>query len=64
MVPNLKTATIWGTLPGMTDEKIYVLAHRDAWFEGASDDASGEATMLGVAEYFAKVPLAKSGVER
>jgi hypothetical protein len=59
MVPNLKTATIWGTLPGMTDEKIYVLAHRDAWFEGATDDASGEATMLGVAEYFAKVPKEK-----
>jgi hypothetical protein len=59
MVPNLKTATIWGTLPGMTDEKIYVVAHRDAWFEGATDDASGQATQLGIAEYFAKIPKQK-----
>jgi len=59
MVPNLKSATIWGTLPGMTDETVYVVAHRDAWFEGASDDASGVATMLGLAEYFAKIPKEK-----
>jgi hypothetical protein len=55
-VPNLKTATVWGALPGTTDETIYVVAHRDGWFEGASDNASGVATMLGLAEYFAKVP--------
>ena len=29
MVPNLKTATVWGTLPGTTDETIYILGHRD-----------------------------------
>jgi hypothetical protein len=29
MVPNLKTATIWGALPGITDEKIIIVAHRD-----------------------------------
>jgi len=56
LVPNLKTATVWGTLPGATTETIYVLAHRDGWFEGASDNASGVATMIGLAEYFAKVP--------
>jgi hypothetical protein len=55
-VPNLKTATVWGSLPGTTDESIYVVAHRDAWFEGATDNASGVATMLGLAEYFAKTP--------
>ena len=43
----------------MTDETIYMIAHRDAWFEGASDDASGVATMLGLAEYFAKIPKEK-----
>jgi Peptidase family M28 len=59
MVPDLKSATIWGTLPGMTDETIYVVAHRDAWFEGSSDDASGVATMLGLAEYFAQIPKEK-----
>src|SRR5262249_43446108 len=33
MVPNLKTALVWGTLPGATDETIYIVAHRDGWFE-------------------------------
>ena len=56
MVPNLKTATIWGTLPGATDETIYLVAHRDGWFEGANDNGTGVATMLGLAEYFAKIP--------
>jgi hypothetical protein len=55
-VPNLKTATVWGSLPGTTDETIFVVAHRDGWFEGAVDNGSGVATMLGLAEYFAKIP--------
>lgn len=55
-VPNLKSATIWGTLPGMTDENDVIVAHRDGWFEGANDDAAGVATMVGLAEFFSKVP--------
>lgn len=55
-VPDLKSATIWGTLPGTTDENVMVVAHRDGWFEGANDNAAGMATMIGLAEYFAKVP--------
>jgi len=55
-VPNLKSATIWGTLPGMTDENDVIVAHRDGWFEGANDNAAGMATMIGLAEYFAKIP--------
>ena len=55
-VPNLKTATVWGSLPGAADETVFVVAHRDGWFEGAVDNASGIATMLGIAEYFAKIP--------
>src|SRR6185312_14954864 len=31
-VPNLQTALVWGTLPGATDETIYVVAHKDGWF--------------------------------
>ncbi|HYM25633.1 MAG TPA: M28 family peptidase [Vicinamibacterales bacterium] len=58
-VPNLKSGTVWGTLPGATDETVMVVAHRDGWFEGANDNASGVATMLGIAEYFAKVPKAQ-----
>jgi hypothetical protein len=55
-VPNLKSAMIWGTLPGMTEENDIVVAHRDGWFEGANDNAAGVATMIGLAEYFAKIP--------
>lgn len=55
-VPGMKSGTVWGTLPGMTDETIVVVAHRDGWFEGANDNASGVATALGLAEYFSKIP--------
>jgi len=56
MVPNLKSALVWGTLPGATDETIYVTAHRDGWFDAAGDNGGGVASMVGLAEYFAKVP--------
>jgi peptidase M28-like protein len=56
MTPNLKSSTVWGSLPGTTDETIFVVAHRDGWFEGANDNAAGMATMVGLAEYFAKIP--------
>lgn len=56
MTPNLKTATIWGTLPGATDETVVIVAHRDGWFEAANDNGTGVATMVGLAEYFAKIP--------
>jgi Peptidase family M28 len=51
-----KSFLVWGTLPGATDETIYVIAHRDGWFHAAGDNASGVATLLGLAEYYAKVP--------
>jgi len=55
-VPGLKSSTVWGSLPGTTDETIYVIANRDGWFEGSNDNGTGVATMLGLAEYFAKIP--------
>lgn len=58
-VPNLKSGTVWATLPGApgnNEETVFVVAHRDGWFEGANDNASGVATLLGIAEYFAKMP--------
>jgi hypothetical protein len=58
-VPNLKTALVWGTLPGATDETIYITAHKDGWFNAAGDNASGVAVMLGLAEHFAKIPRAE-----
>jgi hypothetical protein len=51
-----KSFLVWGTLPGMTDETIYVIAHRDGWFDAAGDNASGVASMIGLAEHFAKLP--------
>jgi hypothetical protein len=57
--PGLKSGTVWATLPGTTDEQVMVVAHRDGWFEGANDNATGVATLLGIAEYFARVPKAE-----
>lgn len=59
METGLKTGTVWATLPGMTSETVDVLAHRDGWFESGTDNASGVATMLGLAEYFSKIPKEK-----
>jgi hypothetical protein len=53
MTSGLHTATVWGTLPGATDETIYVIAHRDGWFDAAGDNASGVATMIALAEFYA-----------
>ena len=38
---NLKSVSIFGTLPGTTDESIIVMAHMDGWFDAALDNASG-----------------------
>ena len=58
-VPNLKTSLVWGTLPGATDETIYLIAHRDGWFDAAGDNASGVASIISLAELYAKVPQAR-----
>jgi len=55
-VSGQQSFLVWGTLPGATDETMYVIAHRDGWFDAAGDNASGVATLLGLAEYFATVP--------
>jgi hypothetical protein len=56
---NLKPAAVWGVLPGATDENILIIAHSDGFWEAALDNASGVASMLGLIEYFAKVPKAQ-----
>ena len=56
MVEGLHTANVWGEIPGMTNEKIIIVSHRDGWFEGANDNASGVATAVVLAEYFASRP--------
>jgi hypothetical protein len=54
-----KTSLVWSVIPGMTDEKIIINAHRDGYYEAANDNATGVATALGLAEYFAKMPKEK-----
>ena len=53
---NLKPSAVFGVLPGMTDENILVIAHTDGFWEAAVDNGSGVAAMLGLAEYFSKIP--------
>ncbi len=59
MREGLKTAHVWGTLPGTTDEDITIVAHMDGYFHSALDNASGLAVMVGLVEHFAKVPQAQ-----
>ncbi len=56
MREGLKTASVFGTLPGTTDEEILILAHLDGYFEAALDNASGISVMITLAEYFSKIP--------
>jgi hypothetical protein len=53
---GLKTASVFGMLPGNTDENILVMAHTEGFFEGAMDNASGVATMITIAEYYSAIP--------
>lgn len=59
MVPNLKTSLVWGTLPGASDETIVIIAHRDGWFDASGDNASGVASMIELAQFYAKIPQAQ-----
>ena len=54
-----ETADIWGVLPGASDEQILIMAHTDAFFEGAMDNASGIAMMLDIARHYGALPPAQ-----
>jgi hypothetical protein len=56
---GLKTGDVWGVLPGASDEQILIMAHTDAFFEGAMDNASGISMMLDIARHYAAVPQAR-----
>ena len=56
VVSGLQASSVWGTLPGMSDEEILIIAHMDGYFQAASDNASGLAAMMGLLEHFAKIP--------
>jgi len=53
---GLKTANGVATLKGKTDRTIIINAHADAFFVGGDDNASGLATEIALARYFAKQP--------
>ena len=59
MIPDLTASSVWGTLPGTSDEEILVIAHMDGYFQSALDNASGLAVMIGLLDYFAQVPPAE-----
>jgi peptidase M28-like protein len=59
MRSGLKTASVLGTLGGATDENIIVIAHIDAFFQGALDNGSGVAVMMGLLDHFARIPQAE-----
>lgn len=56
---GLKTASVLGTLPGTTDEDIIIVAHMDGFFDGAIDNGSGLAVMMGLLEHYSNVPQAE-----
>ena len=57
-VEGLTTSVVLGVVPAATQdaERVVIVAHRDAFFEGASDNASGVATAVELARYFSRVP--------
>ncbi|MDP9082542.1 MAG: M28 family metallopeptidase [Pseudomonadota bacterium] len=55
-ISGLTAANVWGVLHGNSDENVLITAHTDSYFGGAVDNASGVATMLELARYFASVP--------
>lgn len=56
---GLKSQSVYGTLPGTTDEEIIVMAHMDGYFQAALDNASGLSVMMALAEHFSKIPQAQ-----
>jgi hypothetical protein len=53
---GLKSANGVATLKGKTDRTIIINAHADAFYVGGDDNASGLATEIALARYFAKQP--------
>lgn len=53
---NVKTQYVLATLPGMSNEQDFIMAHSDAMFQGAMDNASGMATAIDIARHYAAKP--------
>lgn len=54
---DLKTQNTFGLIRGKnSNEYVVLIAHTDAWFEGAVDNASGLSVLLGLAKHFSRLP--------
>lgn len=51
---GLTTQNVFGMIAGTSDEYLMMTAHTDAYFDGAYDNASGLATLVALAEYYAR----------
>lgn len=49
-----QSKNVLGLVPGQTDEYVVIVAHLDGYFESANDNAAGLASMLALAEHFAR----------
>jgi hypothetical protein len=57
---NVQTEYTIATLPGVrTDEEIVVMTHTDGYFTAALDNASGMASALEIARFYASKPLSE-----
>jgi len=50
---------IYGVLPGLSQETILVSTHHDSPFKGATEDGTGVATLMALAQSWSKMPLNK-----
>ena len=53
---NVASQNVYATLPGKSDEQIFVMTHTDCFFQGAMDNASGMATAIELARHYAAMP--------
>jgi peptidase M28-like protein len=54
---NIATEYTIATLPGVSDEQLVVMTHTDGYFQAAMDNASGMASALELARFYAQKPL-------
>ena len=52
--PSWLGQNVRATLPGKTDEWVFVIAHLDGYFDAANDNGAGTASLLALARYFAQ----------
>ena len=53
---NMQSQNVIAVLPGQSDERVLIMSHTDAFFEGAMDNAAGMATAIDIARHYAAVP--------